>query len=138
MGIHDISLHSYRYAWAERAKSCGYPERWAQNALGHNSPAVHQAYAKQGVAVCPPLDEYERAQQRDAQSSSPQAAAGAIADVFADEGEGIGGTAGLAGGSACPTHWRRRFRLRAVEGVNAEVLIIDENLSEQLAVHWAA
>ena len=79
LGIHDISLHSYRYAWAERAKSCGYPERWAQNALGHNSPAVHQAYAKQGVAVCPPLDEYERAQQRDSLPSSPQAAAGATA-----------------------------------------------------------
>jgi integrase len=61
LAIQGISLHSYRYAWAERAKSCGYPERWAQNALGHNSPAVHQAYAKQGIAVCPPLDEYEQA-----------------------------------------------------------------------------
>lgn len=61
--IDGVSLHSYRYAWAERAKSCGYPERWAQNALGHNSPAVHQAYAKQGLALCPPLDEYEQIQK---------------------------------------------------------------------------
>jgi hypothetical protein len=27
LGIKGISLHSYRYAWAERAKQCGYPER---------------------------------------------------------------------------------------------------------------
>ncbi len=60
LGIEGVSLHSYRYAWAERARSCGYPERWAQNALGHDSRAVHQAYAKGGIAVCPPLDEYEQ------------------------------------------------------------------------------
>ena len=41
--IDGVSLHSYRYAWAERAKSCGYPERFAQAALGHNSQAVHRA-----------------------------------------------------------------------------------------------
>jgi integrase len=58
--LNGVSLHSYRYAWAERARACGYPERWAQNALGHNSRAVHQAYAKEGVGICPPLDDYER------------------------------------------------------------------------------
>jgi integrase len=31
--IKGISLHSYRYAWAERAKKAGYPERFAQEAL---------------------------------------------------------------------------------------------------------
>jgi hypothetical protein len=36
LGIEGVSLHSYRYAWAERAKACGYPERFAQEALGHN------------------------------------------------------------------------------------------------------
>jgi integrase len=30
VGISGVSLHSYRYAWAERAKEAGYPERWAQ------------------------------------------------------------------------------------------------------------
>jgi integrase len=30
LGIKGVSLHSYRYAWAERAKQCGYPERFAQ------------------------------------------------------------------------------------------------------------
>jgi integrase len=43
LGIKGISLHSYRYAWAERAKKAGYPERFAQEALGHNSKAVHRA-----------------------------------------------------------------------------------------------
>ena len=42
--ISGISLHSYRYAWAERALKCGYPERFAQQALGHNSKAVHTIY----------------------------------------------------------------------------------------------
>src|ERR1019366_8920089 len=40
LGIKGVSLHSYRYAWAERAKTAGYPERFAQEALGHNSKAV--------------------------------------------------------------------------------------------------
>lgn len=54
-----ISLHSYRYAWAERAMVCGYPERFAQVALGHKSRAVHQAYAKRAVVTCPALDAFE-------------------------------------------------------------------------------
>jgi integrase len=32
-GITGISLHSYRYAWAERAKAAGYPEHYAMEAL---------------------------------------------------------------------------------------------------------
>jgi len=55
-----VSLHSYRYAWAERAKTCGYPERFAQEALGHNSIAVHRAYAKKAKVKLPSLEEYER------------------------------------------------------------------------------
>ena len=30
VGIAGVSLHSYRYAWAERAKVAGMPERFAQ------------------------------------------------------------------------------------------------------------
>jgi integrase len=60
LGISGVSLHSYRYSWAERAKECGYPERFAQVALGHNSRAVHAAYARAAVPVCPPLEEYEK------------------------------------------------------------------------------
>ena len=47
-------------AWAERAKVAGYPERFAQLALGHNSKAVHRAYAKKAQVTLPPLEEYER------------------------------------------------------------------------------
>jgi integrase len=57
--IEGVSLHSYRYAWAERAKTCGYPERFAQAALGHNSQAVHRAYAKKAHVLIPPLEDYE-------------------------------------------------------------------------------
>ena len=42
VGVRGVTLHSYRYAWAERAKKAGYPERLAQIALGHNSKAVHR------------------------------------------------------------------------------------------------
>ena len=61
LGIRGVSLHSYRYAWAERALQCGYPERFAQQALGHNSKAVHHAYAKRAEVTVPSLDEWEHA-----------------------------------------------------------------------------
>lgn len=60
LGIEGVSLHSYRYAWAERAKVAGYPERFAQEALGHNSKAVHRAYARKAQVILPPLEDYER------------------------------------------------------------------------------
>jgi integrase len=60
VGVSGVSLHSYRYAWAERAKTAGYPERFAQMALGHNSKAVHRAYARKAQVTLPPLEEYER------------------------------------------------------------------------------
>lgn len=59
LGIVGVSLHSYRYAWAERAKIAGYPERFAQLALGHNSKAVHRAYARRAQVTVPALEEYE-------------------------------------------------------------------------------
>jgi len=58
--IQGVTLHSYRYAWAQRARECGYPERFAQNALGHNSKAVHWAYARRVSVTVPALEEYER------------------------------------------------------------------------------
>jgi integrase len=60
LGIHGVTLHSYRYGWAERAKQAGYPERYAQLALGHNSKAVHRAYAKGATVLLPPLEEFEK------------------------------------------------------------------------------
>jgi integrase len=58
--IQGVSLHSYRYAWAQRACTAGYPERFAQEALGHNSSAVHRAYARDARVVVPSLEDYER------------------------------------------------------------------------------
>jgi len=60
LGIEGISLHSYRYAWAERAKESGYPERFAMEALGHNSKAVHRAYAKKALVTVPSLEEWKK------------------------------------------------------------------------------
>jgi integrase len=63
LGIKGVSLHSYRYAWAERAFSLGYPERFAQAALGHESRAVHRAYARKAKVCCPALEDYEQHQK---------------------------------------------------------------------------
>jgi integrase len=63
-------LHSYRYAWAERALKCGFPERFAQQALGHNSKAVHNAYSKRAEVTVPSLDEWEKDWRENAQSKA--------------------------------------------------------------------
>jgi integrase len=69
LGITGVTLHSYRYAWAERAKTVGYPERFAQEALGHNSKAVHHAYSKHGEVTVPSLDDWEKDWQENPQRS---------------------------------------------------------------------
>jgi integrase len=60
LGIKGVTLHSYRYAWAERAKTAGYPERFAMENLGHNSKAVHRAYARRALVKIPSLEDYEQ------------------------------------------------------------------------------
>lgn len=70
VGVEGVSLHSYRYAWAERARKCGYPQRFAQEALGHNSKAVHHAYAKHAEVTVPSLEDWEKEWRK-----NPQAAA---------------------------------------------------------------
>lgn len=75
--IKEVSLHCYRYAWAERARKAGYPERFAQEALGHNSKAVHRAYAKNAQVIVPSLAEFEkRAAAGSVEISLPTAACG--------------------------------------------------------------
>jgi integrase len=59
-----VTLHCYRYAWAQRAKACGYPERYAQQALGHGSKAVHRAYAADAEVKVPALEDYEKQQTK--------------------------------------------------------------------------
>jgi integrase len=79
LGIKGVSLHSYRYAWAERAKKAGYPERFAQEALGHNSKAVHRAYARKAQVELPSLAEYERNRAKFLAGPQPAVAQPAVA-----------------------------------------------------------
>jgi integrase len=60
LNIEGVTLHSYRYAWAERALAAGYPERYAQKALGHGSKAIARTYAKNANVLLPSLESYER------------------------------------------------------------------------------
>lgn len=62
LGIVGVSMHSYRYAWAERAFQLGVPERLAMVALGHNSSAIHRAYAKNANVVAPSLADFAATQ----------------------------------------------------------------------------
>jgi integrase len=62
--IKGVTLHNYRYAWAERSADNGYPERYAQRVLGQNSKIIHQAYAKKAQKQLPSLEEYEEATRR--------------------------------------------------------------------------
>jgi integrase len=66
--IKGVTLHSYRYAWAERALKCGYPERFAQQALGHNSKAVHHAYSKRAEVTVPALEDWEKQWKKNPQA----------------------------------------------------------------------
>jgi integrase len=79
LGIKGVSLHSYRYAWAERAKQCGYPERFAQEALGHNSKAVHRAYARKAKVKLPSLESYERQAAEGSIIQLPSLSSGSVA-----------------------------------------------------------
>lgn len=63
LGIKGITLHCYRYGWAERAAEAGYPERHAQTNLGHGSKAVARAYAKRARVRTPSLEDYEELQR---------------------------------------------------------------------------
>jgi integrase len=58
-GVKNRQLKSYRFSWAERARSAGMSEREAMNHLGHKSKAVHRAYASKAKVVTLPLEHYE-------------------------------------------------------------------------------
>ena len=44
-----------------------YPELFAQEALGHNSNAVHRAYAKRALMKIPSLEDYEQRAEKQAE-----------------------------------------------------------------------
>jgi integrase len=79
LGIKGVSLHSYRYAWAERAKTAGYPERFAQVNIGHNSRAVTRAYSRNAPVETPALSEYEKQQKAIIGNRNPEPAARNVA-----------------------------------------------------------
>jgi hypothetical protein len=62
--------------WPGRAQRCAhsislfYPERFAQEALGHNSKAVHRAYAKRALMKIPSLEDYEQRAATKAESAA--------------------------------------------------------------------
>jgi len=64
LGFTNISLHSYRYAWAERAKTASMPLREAMAHLGHGSKAVHHAYSASAEIITFPLEYYEEIKRR--------------------------------------------------------------------------
>ena len=78
LNIKGVTLHSYRYAWAERAKTAGYPERFAMENLGHNSNAVHRAYARGAQVELPSLSEYEQQRKQSGNGAKMEPVAHAI------------------------------------------------------------
>jgi hypothetical protein len=58
--INGLTLHNYRYAWAERSAGVGYPERDAQRVPGQNSKIVHRAYARRTQRDLPSLEDCEK------------------------------------------------------------------------------
>ena len=70
-GIPDTLRLRFQFQ-SSRSCSCqpqGYPERFAQEALGHNSKAIHRAYARRAQVELPPLSEFERMRTKFAEMS---------------------------------------------------------------------
>ena len=77
-GIKNRQLKGYRYAWAERARASGMPEREAMNHLGHKSRAIHRAYAANARSVTLPLEHYEQLKAEKILSFQPGTACGRL------------------------------------------------------------
>ncbi|MCP5523585.1 MAG: hypothetical protein H7A46_18765 [Verrucomicrobiales bacterium] len=75
-GVKRVILHPYRYAWAERVKAAGYPERFVQIALGHSSRVVHEAYAQGAQVQLLALADYEQMKEERVVPLHRKAAAG--------------------------------------------------------------
>ena len=71
LGITGISLHSFRYSWAERAAAVGMPERFAMMALGHKSRAIHQAYSKNLATTIESLEVLTKKRKAELKASAP-------------------------------------------------------------------
>jgi hypothetical protein len=62
VGVQDNRIVTGRFRLADDVPDIGngYPERYAQEVLGHASAAIHRAYAKSVRVELPPLEEYEK------------------------------------------------------------------------------
>lgn len=80
LGINGVTLHSYRYSWAERAAVAGMAERYAQAALGHGSKAVHRAYARKSKITVPNLEQLT-AERRQANLRNRRISGGGVASI---------------------------------------------------------
>jgi integrase len=65
LGIHGITLHSYRYSVAERMLAAGMPERFAQQVLGHNSKAMSRYYSRRALVRVPSVHELKMRRGRE-------------------------------------------------------------------------
>jgi hypothetical protein len=48
-----------------------YPERFAQQALGHNSKAVHHFYSRNAEVIVPSLEDWESQWKQSGKTSAP-------------------------------------------------------------------
>lgn len=97
LNIKGVTLHSYRYAWAERARAAGYPERFAQEALGHQSKAVHRAYARKAQVEIPALSEFERQRALFTEAARLRVEGSAGVTATAASGNALPGNPSVAG-----------------------------------------
>jgi integrase len=63
VGVTGVTLHCFRYAWAERARIAGYPQRAAEEALGQTK-AIHLAYSKNAQPNVPDLETFARTNEK--------------------------------------------------------------------------
>jgi integrase len=89
LGIQGISLHSFRYSWAERAAAVGMPERYAMLALGHKSRAIHQGYTKKLDPTIDSLEVLIKKRQADLKATAPLISPDFGAKPVATESDGI-------------------------------------------------
>jgi hypothetical protein len=82
-----LTLHCFRYSWAERAKINQVPERVAQESLGHKSNAYARSYSKGATLTVPSLEvlEAERKQKLVRVSFTPEPPQGLVKNIAVNE-----------------------------------------------------
>jgi hypothetical protein len=63
-----------------------HPERFAQQALGHNSKAIHHAYSKNAEVTVPSLDDWEKQWKKNPQEMQKPKVVAVEFQTHADNG----------------------------------------------------